>query len=68
MMPVMPRCQRCGQYLRDGQAICVGCGSPTGMRMAVKKSGVGCIALIVGFLLVIVLIAGTAIGIFVSAR
>ncbi len=61
------RCQRCGQFLRQGQVMCIGCGSALPTPYARPNSGgIGCVGLIVGFLLVVTVLVGTAVGLFVS--
>jgi uncharacterized OB-fold protein len=54
------RCQRCGSPLQPMQVFCVPCGTPTGIRVQYKKSGVGCIGLVIVLVLV-----GCTIGGFI---
>ena len=49
-------CQRCGQQLRPGQAVCVFCGTPTGQRVLYKPAGMGCIPLVLCFIVAAVIL------------
>lgn len=62
----MPICQRCGQPLRQGQAVCVACGTPTGMRVVQKPTGIGCIPLVVGLFVVSAVIVGLVVGLLAT--